>query len=90
MGVFNGQEKKIQKLRCREIGGDEMQKKERSFIRTYENESEKDKVLNLVAFSAHKYEANTSSESDSESEEGKYDEGLNDGLKECYKQCVKS
>ncbi|KAF2563093.1 hypothetical protein F2Q70_00015489 [Brassica cretica] len=56
-----------------EIGHDEIQKKERSFIRTNDNESEKD-------------EASRSSESDSESEEGKYDEGLDDDLKELYKQ----
>ncbi|KAF3565961.1 hypothetical protein DY000_02012396 [Brassica cretica] len=73
-------------FRWRKIGHDEMQKKERSFIRTDDNKSEKDEVLNLVAFGAHKDEASTSSESDSESEEGKYEEGLDDDLKECYKQ----
>lgn len=36
-----------------------MQKKERSFIKTYDNKSEKDKVLNLVTFGAYKNEANT-------------------------------
>ncbi|KAF2595959.1 hypothetical protein F2Q68_00010632 [Brassica cretica] len=61
-------------FRWRKIGHSEMQKKERSFIRKDDNESEKDEVLNLVAFGAHKDEASTSSESDSESEEGKYDE----------------
>ncbi|WZZ70033.1 hypothetical protein YC2023_081403 [Brassica napus] len=73
-------------FRWRKIGHGEIQKKERSFIREDDNESEKDEVFNLVAFGAHKDEASTSSESDSESEEGKYDEGLDDGLRECYKQ----
>ena len=48
-------------FKWRKIGHGEMQKKERSFIREDDNESEKDKVLNLVAFGAHKDEANTSS-----------------------------
>ncbi|KAF2610683.1 hypothetical protein F2Q70_00013341 [Brassica cretica] len=73
-------------FRWRKIGHGEMQKKERSFIREDDNESEKDEVLNLVAFGAHKDEASTSSESDSGSEEGKYDEGQDEDLKECYKQ----
>ncbi|KAF3516635.1 hypothetical protein DY000_02058936 [Brassica cretica] len=73
-------------FRWRNIGHDEMQKKERSSIREDDNESEKDEVLNLVAFGEHKDEASTSSESDSESEEGKYDEGQDDDLKEYYKQ----
>ena len=73
-------------FRWRKIGHGEIQKKERSFIREDDNESEKNEVFNLVAFGAHKDEASTSSESDSESEEGKYDEGLDDGFRECYKQ----
>ncbi|KAF3563324.1 hypothetical protein DY000_02015958 [Brassica cretica] len=63
---------KLDTMRCR---------KKRSLIRTDDNESEKDEVLDLVDFGAHKDEASTSSESDSESEKGKYDD-----LKECYKQ----
>ncbi|KAF2608196.1 hypothetical protein F2Q68_00044000 [Brassica cretica] len=73
-------------FRWRIIGHGEMQEKERSFIREDDNESEKDEVLNLVAFGAHKDEESTSSESDSESEEGKYDEGQDDDLKQFYKQ----
>ncbi|KAL0645965.1 hypothetical protein Bca4012_044256 [Brassica carinata] len=63
---------KLDTMRCR---------KKRYLIRTNDNESEKDEVLDLVDFGAHKDEASTSSESDSESEKGKYDD-----LKECYKQ----
>ncbi|KAF3485855.1 hypothetical protein F2Q69_00053135 [Brassica cretica] len=73
-------------FRWRKIGHGEMQEKERSFIGEDDNESEKDEVLNLVAFGAHKDEASTSSESYSESEERKYDERQDVDLKECYKQ----
>lgn len=51
--------RRFKSIRCRKIGHDEMQKKERSFIKTYDNKSEKDKVLNLVTFGAYKNEANT-------------------------------